>query len=120
MMNQRWQIEDNAKGKISAVCSDHSLTPEKKSNKIRQIDQETEREIAKIIPGKQLEAFKACQTERDRENANRPGRTPPKELGPCGGIIPKQPTASPHSHENQPSNPPANASKPTLPASQKP
>jgi hypothetical protein len=120
MMNQRWQIEDNAKGKIAGVCSDHSLTPEKKGDKIRQIDQDTAREIAKIIPAKQLEAFKACQAERDREKANRPGKTPPRELGPCGGVIPKQPDASPHSHEHQPSNPSTSDPKSTVPAPQKP
>ncbi len=105
-VNQRWQIEDNAKGKISALCSDPSLTPEKKRESIHQINEQTEQEIAKIIPAKQLEAFKACQAERDREKAKRQGATAQKDLGPCGGVIPEQPGAAQHPHEHQPSNPP--------------
>jgi len=105
MVNQRWQIEDNAKAKIAAVCSDDALTSEKKRDKLRRIDEQTEQEIAKIIPAKQLEAFKACQAGRDRER-KRAGSAPQKELGPCGGIIPAQPGTPPHSHEHQPSNPP--------------
>jgi hypothetical protein len=104
-VNQRWQIEDQAKGKINQVCSDDSLTPDQKRDKIRQINEQTEQEIAKIIPATQLEAFKACQAQRDQEIAKRPGRTPQKELGPCGGVIPAQPLAPQHSHQSPPSNP---------------
>ena len=104
MVNQRWQIEDNAKAKIAAVCSDDALTSEKKRDKLRRIDEQTEQEIAKIIPAKQLKAFKACQAVRDRENAQLPRRTPQKELGPCGGVIPAQPSAAPP-HGHQHSNP---------------
>src|ERR1700730_2500678 len=100
-VNQRWQIENNAKGKINEVCSDVSLTAEQKRGKIRQIDERTEQEIAKIIPATQLEAFKVCQAER--EKTKRPGGTAQKELGPCGGVIPAQPQpgAPRHSHEDQ-------------------
>jgi hypothetical protein len=104
LVNQRWHIEDNAKGKISAVCTDPALTAEKKREKIHEINAETEQELAKIIPAKQLEAFKACQAERDQENAKRLGATGQKELGPCGGVIPPQPGAP--SHQHPPSNPP--------------
>ncbi|HKN34107.1 MAG TPA: hypothetical protein VJX16_12790 [Terriglobales bacterium] len=103
-MNQRWKIQDNAKGRISEVCTEATLTPEKKRDRIRQINQETEQEIAKIIPAKQLDAFKACQAEQDREKAKHLGKAAAKELGPCGGIIPEQPAAPEHSHE-QPHNP---------------
>ena len=106
MVNERWKIEDNAKVQINQVCSEASLTPEKKRNKINQINQQTEQEIAKIIPAKQLAAFNACQAKLDQENAKHPGRTPQKQLGPCGGVIPTEPEASGHSHEHQPSNPP--------------
>ncbi len=105
-INQRWQIEDHAKGKISAVCTDPSLTPEKRREMIRQINGQTEQEIAKIIPAKQLEAFKACEAERDQQKPKRQGATAQKELGPCGGVIPAKPGAPQHSHEHQPSNPP--------------
>jgi hypothetical protein len=105
VVNQRWQIEDNAKGKISALCSDPALTPEKKRERIHQIDEQTAQEVAKIIPAEQLAAFKACQAERDQEKAKRKGATAQKELGPCGGVIPAQPGDPQHS-QHQPSNPP--------------
>lgn len=104
LVNRRWHIEDNAKGKISAVCTDPALTAEKKREKIQEINAETEQDLAKIIPAKQLEAFKACQAERDQENAKRLGAKGQKELGPCGGVIPPEPVAP--SHQHPPSNPP--------------
>lgn len=98
-MNQRWKIQDSAKGKISAVCTNPALSPDQRRNKIGEINAQTEQEIAKIIPVKQLEAFKACQAEQDREQAKRSGKTPQKVLGPCGGVIPEPPEAPAHSHE---------------------
>jgi len=88
MVNQRWQIEDSAKTKISGVCNDSSLGPDQKSSKIHEINAQTDAEIAKLIPSSQLSAFKQCQAERDREKASHPSRTPQKQLGPCGGVIP--------------------------------
>ena len=105
-VNQRWHIEDNAKGKIAAVCDDASLTAEKKRAKIQEINEQTEQEIAKIIPAKQLDAFKACQAERDQEEAKRQGTKVQTELGPCGGVIPAQPRTAEHPHDHQPGNPP--------------
>src|SRR5438309_2115765 len=98
MVNQRWQIEADAKGKIDAVCSNDSLDPKQKTDKLHQIDEQTQREIAKIIPAKQLGEFKACQAERDRGKAQPPaGSTPHPQLGPCGGVIPAKPGAAAHS-----------------------
>jgi hypothetical protein len=105
MVNQRWQIEADAKAKIYAVCSNDSLDPKQKADKLRQIDEQTTREIAKIIPAKQLGEFKACQAERDREKAQRAGGTPHREIGPCGGVIPAKPSAAEHSHDHQLSSP---------------
>jgi hypothetical protein len=106
MMNQRWKIQDNAKGRIDEVCTDPTLSPEKKRDRIRQINEETDQEIAKIIPAKQLAEFKACQAEQDREKAKRSANKPHRVLGPCGGVIPEQPATAQHSHEqtNNPSN----------------
>lgn len=104
-VNQRWHIEDNAKGKIHTVCTDPTLSAEKKREKIQEINEQTEQEIAKIIPAKQLEAFKVCQAERDQEAAKRQGADVQKKLGPCGGVIPAQPGTHQQPHEHQPSNP---------------
>ena len=103
LVNQRWHIEDNAKGRINAVCTDPALTAEKRREKIQEINAQTEQEFAKIIPAKQLEAFKACQAERDQERAKRQGAMAQKELGPCGGVIPPEPGGAAHQH--QPGNP---------------
>lgn len=104
LVNKRWHIEDNAKGKINAVCTDPALSAEKKREKIQEINDQTEQELAKIIPAKQLETFKSCQAERDQEKAKRRGTKMEKESGPCGGIIPSQPGTP--SHQHQPGNPP--------------
>ena len=109
MVNQRWQIEDNAKGQINTVCADSSLTAQKRQDRIHQINEQTEQEIAKFIPANELSSFKSCQAERDRERAQYLAKHPEKaqkELGPCGGIIPQQPGAPAHSHEHQTSAPP--------------
>ena len=104
-VNQRWHIQDNANGKIAAVCDDASLTAEKKREKVQEINEQTEQEIAKIIPAKQLQAVKECEAEQDQERAKQQGAKTQKELGPCGGVIPRQPAAAKHSHGSQPSKP---------------
>lgn len=98
LVNQRWHIEDNAKVKISAVCTEPALSPEKRRDKIQEINRQAEQEIAKIIPAKQLEAFKACQAEREQEKPKRQAATAEKKLGPCGGAIPEQSDATQHPH----------------------
>ena len=106
MVNQRWHIEANAKAKIAAVCSNDSLDAKQKADKLREIGEQMQREIAKIIPAKQLAQFEACQAERDREKAQLLARTPHLETGPCGGVIPVKPSAPAHSHDHgQPSSP---------------
>lgn len=104
-VNQRWHFQDNAKGKIAAVCDDASLSAEKKREKIQEINEQTDQEIAKIIPAKQLEAVKECEAQQDQERAKHQGAQTQKELGPCGGVIPAKPEALKHSHGNQPSKP---------------
>jgi hypothetical protein len=98
MVNQRWKIEDQGKIKIAGVCNDHALSAEQLHNKIQQINEETDQEVAKLIPSKQMEALKACQAELDR---NRSKSATGKELGPCGGVIPaNSATAETHQHSH--------------------
>jgi len=84
MVNDRWKIEDQGKARISAVCSDSSLSPAQRHDKIQQIHAETDQEVARLIPSKQLQAFNACQAQRDQA---RPKPASEKELGPCGGVV---------------------------------
>jgi len=99
-MNQRWKIEDNAKVKIMGICSDSSLTPEQKLDKIHAIDGQKEAEIAKLIPPKQPEAYNACRAGKNA--ASSAG----KELGPCGGVVaPPGSKDAAHPHEHQMDHP---------------
>lgn len=104
IVNQRWKIDDDAKTKISAVCTDNALSAQQKTDKIHQINAEKDQEFAKITPADKLATLNTCQAQRDRENAARPG-TAKKELGPCGGSLPTVPAAGAHAHEHPAANP---------------
>jgi hypothetical protein len=84
LVNDRWKIEDRGKTKIFAVCTDRTLSAAQRRDKIVQINSDTEKEVAQLIPSKQLAAYKACQAEKDKA---RPKTASAQELGPCGGII---------------------------------
>jgi len=85
-VNQRWKIEDQAKAKIAATCNEESTSPQQKHDKIEEIHRETDEAIAKLIPQEQRQAFNSCQAAMEQKH---PKSAPPKELGPCGGVIPK-------------------------------
>jgi len=99
-INERWKLEDGARVKINEVCSEASLTPQKKLEKIHQINEQTQQEIANVIPAQQLTAFNACEAKRQEENAKHPGPVAQKQLGPCGGVLPAEPESGGHSHEH--------------------
>src|SRR5438270_9838942 len=48
-VNERWKVEDGAQVKINAVCSEASLTPEKKSEKVHEIHLPIHEDVAKSI-----------------------------------------------------------------------
>jgi hypothetical protein len=83
MVNQRWKIEDQGKTKIEAVCNNTLTSAQQKHTRIEEIHAETDQEIAKLIPSKELQAFNSCQAELDKKRPK-----PAKELGPCGGVLP--------------------------------
>lgn len=87
-INERWKIQETGKVKISGVCSDPKLTAEQRRDKIHGINEETDKEIAKLIPAKQLSVYKSCETQREAEAKAKARGPQPKELGPCGGTIP--------------------------------
>jgi hypothetical protein len=87
LVNQRWHIEDQGQAEIAAVCKDTKTAAKQKQEKIRAIHRETDEEIVKIIPADQLKAFDACQAGRDKDKPK--ASSAEKELGPCGGVIPK-------------------------------
>ncbi len=83
MVNRRWKIEDQSKVKIDAVCNDPATSAEQKRTKIEEIHTETDKEIAKLIPSKELQVFNSCQAALDKKRPK-----PAKVVGPCGGAIP--------------------------------
>lgn len=98
MVNKRWKIQEEAKGKIAAVCSEPSSSAQQKHEKIDQIHLEADQEIAHLIPAKELQAFSQCQAAQDQAKPHPAGQ---KELGPCGGVIPPDSAsggAEDHSH----------------------
>lgn len=86
MVNQHWKLEDQAKVKIAAACRETTTSAQQKRAKIDEIHKETDEAIAKIIPATQLQTFNSCMTEWEKKEPKAPGQ---KELGPCGGAMPK-------------------------------
>ncbi len=98
MVNQRWKLEDVQKNKIAAVCTEPSTSAQQKHDKIEQIQVETGQAIARLIPAKERKTFDQCQAALERSKPHPAGE---KELGPCGGTIPKDEMsngAEDHSH----------------------
>lgn len=98
MVNQRWKLDDQQKSKIAAVCTESSTSAQQKHEKIEQIQVETGEAIARLIPVKERKTFDQCQAEVERSKPHPAGE---KEVGPCGGIIPKDEMsngAEEHSH----------------------
>jgi hypothetical protein len=105
MVNQRWKIEDQQKVKIAEVCAEPSTSAQQKHDKIQEIHADTDREIAHLIPAKELTTFNKCEADLDQR---RPKPTGQKELGPCGGVIPNSAStdvaAAPEHHHNPGAN----------------
>jgi hypothetical protein len=85
-------------GLTPAICTEPSTSAQQKHDKIEQIQVETDQAIARLIPTKERKTFDQCQAEVERSKPHPAGE---KELGPCGGIIPKDEmsnSAEEHSH----------------------
>ena len=87
-INEQWKIQDAGKVKISGVCSDPKLTAAQRVEKIHSINEETDKEIARLIPTKQLSVYKSCEAQREAVAKAKARGPQPKELGPCGGAVP--------------------------------
>jgi hypothetical protein len=99
MVNQRWKLQDQKKSRIAAVCSEPSTSEQQKHDKIEQIQVETDQAIASLIPTRDRKRFDQCQAEVERSKPHPAGE---KELGPCGGVIPKEEMsngAEEHAHQ---------------------
>jgi hypothetical protein len=60
-LQQRKQIEESAHSQIESVCSDSSLTPQQKQQKIHQIHEQAQKEASGAISPQQEAALKSCR-----------------------------------------------------------
>jgi hypothetical protein len=79
-MQQRKQIEENTHSQVEAVCSDSSLTPQQKQQKIQQLHQAAQKEVGGLITPQQEAAIKSCRASRGEEPHTGGGHNG----GPCG------------------------------------
>jgi hypothetical protein len=63
-MQQRKQIEETTHSQIEAVCSDSSLAPQQKQQKIQQLHQEAQKQVVGLITQQQEAAIKSCRESR--------------------------------------------------------
>jgi Spy/CpxP family protein refolding chaperone len=79
-MQQRKQIEENTHSQIEAVCSDSSLSPQQKQQKIQQLHQEAQKQVGGLITPQQEAAIKSCRESRGEG----PHMGGVHSGGPCG------------------------------------
>jgi Spy/CpxP family protein refolding chaperone len=84
-MQQRKQIEEGTHSQVESVCSDSSLTPQQKQQKIRQLRQEAQKQVEGLITPQQEQALKSCRASRGE--GPRMGGTHAGGGGPCGEMI---------------------------------
>lgn len=85
VMEQRKDLEQQAKSQIAAVCADTSLTAQQKHEKIKAIHQQTMQQVQALITTQQQEALKSCQVARkEAQTENGGGPNPGAGKGPCG------------------------------------
>lgn len=63
-IEQRRQIEENIHGQVESVCSDSSLTPQQKQEKIRQLHQEAQQQVQGLVSPQQEQALRSCREKR--------------------------------------------------------
>jgi hypothetical protein len=63
-LQQRKQIEESAHSEIESVCSDSSLTPQQKQQKIHQIHEQAQKQAGGVISSQQEAALKSCRASR--------------------------------------------------------
>lgn len=58
------QIEERTRSEVEAVCSDSSLTPQQREQKIHQLHEQAHQQAQSVISPQQEEALKACREKR--------------------------------------------------------
>jgi hypothetical protein len=87
VMEQRKDLEQQAKSQIATVCADTSLTAQQRREKIKAIRQQTMQQVQALITTQQQEALKSCQVARkEAQTENGGGPNPSAGKGPCGDM----------------------------------
>ena len=81
-MQQRKQIEENTHSQVESVCSDSSLTPQQKQQKIHQLHEEAQKQVGGLISPQQEQALKSCRA--GRGEGPHVGGVHGSGAGPCG------------------------------------
>jgi hypothetical protein len=81
-LQQRRQIEESTRGQVESVCSDSSLTPQQKQQKIHKLHKEAHTQMRGLINPQQEKALKACNEKRGE--APHMGGMHGGGVGPCG------------------------------------
>ena len=63
-LQKRKQIEESTRGQVESVCSDSSLTPQEKQQKIHQLHEQAHQQVQGLISPQQEEALKSCREQR--------------------------------------------------------
>jgi hypothetical protein len=79
-MQQRRQIEESTHSQVESVCSDSSLTPQQKQQKIHQLHAQAQQQMGGLMTPQQEQALKSCR-ERQGEAPHMGGG---HGAGPCG------------------------------------
>lgn len=97
-MEQRRQIEQNARAQVEAVCAESGLSMQQKRAKIREIHERTRQEVENLITPQQRAALKACQEARSKGGHPGFGGHGGGGMGPCGEM-PRTRTPAPENAE---------------------
>lgn len=82
-IEQRRQIEESTRSEVESVCSDSSLTPQQKHQKIRQLHEQAHQQVQRLITSQQEQALRSCRAKYGAV-AHSGGIHPGGGVGPCG------------------------------------
>jgi hypothetical protein len=98
-MQQRRQIEESTHGQVQSVCSDSSLSPQQKREKIRQLREQAHQQVEGLISASQQQALRACQQERAAARGVHAGGMHSGNAVPCGELPSGKGTGQPATPE---------------------
>jgi len=86
VIDQREQMDRDRDSQIQSVCSDTSMTPQQKKQKIHEIRQETKQKVSGLISEQQQQELEACHKERGGVNHPAAAGGQRAGAGPCGEL----------------------------------